>query len=123
MNVIMFAIGILSGSLGAFLMKIGASHMGDAQLGSFSQAVSYVLRLLTNPLSLGGMGLYFFSAVVWSYLLIKLDISFVQPILALTYILTPLLAMFFLSERVSTMRWVGIAIIIVGVFVVARTAA
>jgi drug/metabolite transporter (DMT)-like permease len=62
------------------------------------------------------------SAVIWSYLLTKLDISFVQPILALTYVITPLLAIFFLREHVPALRWVGICIIILGVYIVARTA-
>jgi drug/metabolite transporter (DMT)-like permease len=67
------------------------------------------------------MVLYFLSAVIWSYLLTKLDISFVQPILALTYVATPVLAIIFLGEQVPLMRWVGISIIILGVFVVARS--
>ena len=71
---------------------------------------------------MGGMALYFLSAASWLFLLTKLDISFVQPILALTYVVTPILAVFFLGESVPPLRWVGIAVVVVGVYLIARTA-
>lgn len=118
-----FLIGILIGSFGGILMKLGANHIGHVEINGLGQMIGYVFKLLTNPLSVIGLFLYFFSGVIWSYLLIKLDISFVQPILALTYVVTPILAIFLLHEKVAPMRWVGILVIIFGVFIVAKTAA
>ena len=109
------------GAVGGILMKIGADHIGPVQINSIEQLFMYLFKLFTDWTSLGGIALYFFSAVVWAYLLTKLDISLVQPILALTYVATPILAIIFLHEQVSVMRWVGIAVIIVGVFIVARS--
>lgn len=103
-------------------MKLGARHIGQVEIHSISQLLSYLFKLFTNYESLLGIFLYFLSAVIWSYLLTKLDISFVQPILALTYVITPILAIFLLSEHVAPMRWAGIFVIILGVFIVARTA-
>jgi len=111
------------GAFGGILMKIGAKQIGQMQIHSLAQLIEYLFRLFTNIPSLTGVTLYFFSAVVWSYLLTKLDISFVQPILALTYVATPLLAILILHEHVPAMRWLGIIIIIAGVYVVARTSA
>lgn len=119
--VLIFAFGIAMGAFGGILMKIGAGHMGPIEINSFADLVSFLLRLFTDPASLAGIALYFFSAVVWSYLLTKLDISFVQPILALTYVVTPILAILLLGEHVSIMRWIGITVIVIGVFVVARS--
>jgi drug/metabolite transporter (DMT)-like permease len=120
---VLFAVGILVGASGGILMKIGATQIGGMEINSFADMIHFLFRLFTNVPSLGGVFLYFLSAVIWSYLLTKLDISYVQPILALTYVATPILAIFFLNENVPLIRWVGIAIIIVGVFVVARSAA
>ena len=120
---LIFLFGISMGAFGGVLMKIGAGQIGHVQIHSIMQLAEYLFKLFTNIPSLAGVALYFFAAVVWSYLLTKLDISFVQPILALTYVATPLLAIWLLHEQVPTMRWVGIAIIILGVFVVARTSA
>ena len=110
------------GAFGGILMKIGAGQIGHQEIHTFAQLFHYLFRLFTNLPSLSGVALYFFSAVVWAYLLTKLSISLVQPILALTYVLTPILAIVLLHESVPAARWVGILVIIGGVFIVARTA-
>ena len=120
---IIFVLGISMGALGGILMKLGADKLSSVEIGSFGQVPHFLISLLTQPVLLSGMFLYFLSAVAWSYLLTKLDISFVQPILALTYVVTPVLAIFLLGEHVPLLRWVGIAVIILGVIIVARTSA
>lgn len=49
------------------------------------------------------------------------DYSFVQPASSLAYGVVALLGYTVLGERVSPLRWMGIAIICLGVFVVTRT--
>lgn len=119
---LIFLFGITVGAIGGILMKIGATQIGHVEINSFWQLIEFLIKLFTNIQSLLGIFLYFLSAVTWSYLLTKLDISFVQPILALTYVVTPILAIIILGEHVPAMRWVGILIIIAGVFLVARSA-
>lgn len=119
---LIFLFGITIGAFGGILMKVGATQIGHVEIGSLAQLAHFLIKLFTNVPSLGGVFLYFLSAVTWSYLLTKLSISLVQPILALTYVVTPILAIFLLGEHVPLMRWAGIAVIILGVFVVARTA-
>ena len=121
-TVILFAMSILFGAVGALLMKIGAGQMGTIRLDSAQEIIHFLIKMFTSPTVVGGMIFYFSSAVIWLYLLTKLDISVVQPVLALTYVATPILAIIFLGEGVPLMRWFGILIIICGVFVVARTA-
>lgn len=120
---LIFLFGITMGSFGGILMKIGAKQIGHVEIHSFIQLFEYLFKLFTNVSSLGGVVLYFLSAVTWSYLLTKLDISFVQPILALTYVLTPILAIFLLNEQVPVLRWIGIVVILLGVFIVAHSVA
>jgi drug/metabolite transporter (DMT)-like permease len=49
------------------------------------------------------------------------DYSFVQPASSLAYGIVALLGYLMLGEKVSPLRWAGIAIICLGVFVVGRT--
>lgn len=118
----MFAIGITIGSAGGILMKFGASQVGQLSVYSLAGFLEYSFRLFSNWAVLLGFMAYFGSGVIWTYLLSRLPVSFVQPILALTYVLTPILAVIFLNESVPTLRWVGILIIIIGVVIVARSA-
>src|SRR4051812_4496029 len=119
---LIFALGIIMGSVGGILMKIGAGQIGRIEINSFAQLVEFLFKLFTNVPSLIGVVLYFSAAIAWSFLLTKLQLSFVQPILALTYVLTPILAIVLLHEHVSPMRWIGVVVIIAGVYVVARSA-
>lgn len=119
---LIFAFGILMGALGAILMKMGATQVGHVHVNSVSLLINFLFKILTNFRALSGIALYFISAMAWTYLLTKYAISYVQPILALTYVVTPILAIIILRENVPALRWVGILIIIFGVYIVARTA-
>lgn len=119
--VILFTVSILFGAVGALLMKIGAEQMGVIQLDTAQAVLGFVGKMFTSVTILGGMTMYFLSAVTWLYLLTKLEVSVVQPILALTYIATPILAIVFIGEKVPPARWLGIVVIVIGVFLVART--
>jgi drug/metabolite transporter (DMT)-like permease len=121
-TVILFAMSILFGAVGALLMKVGAGQIGTIRLDTVQEILGFLGKMFTNITILGGMSMYFISAALWLYLLTKLDVSVVQPILALTYVVTPILAIFVIGEGVPATRWVGIMVIILGVFLVARTA-
>ena len=49
------------------------------------------------------------------------DYSFVMPFSAIAYALVPLLGYLFLGEQVSAARWIGIVLIVLGVFLINRT--
>lgn len=121
MNILLFIMGIAFGSFGGILMKSASSSMPALEINGIHQVLHFFLKMFTNPVMLSGVTLYFLSTLIWMYLLTKLPISFVQPILALTYVITPILAIIFLNESVPQARWFGILIILIGVFVVAKS--
>ena len=49
------------------------------------------------------------------------DLSFVVPLTALGYIISTLLAKFFLQEHITLTRWTGIFLIFAGTVVVSTT--
>ncbi len=57
--------------------------------------------------------------LLYSLALKKADFSFVLPITALTYLLGALLAKYYLGETVTPGRWLGAAVITLGVLIVA----
>lgn len=120
MTAILFGLGILMGATGGILTKLGAPGL-FTDIHSAGDIVKFMFSMITNIPVLTGMVLYFGASVVWAYLLTKLPLSYVQPILALTYVVTPILAIVLINEQVPALRWLGIAVIIVGVFIVSRT--
>ena len=116
----LFGLGILMGSVGGVLTKLGAPAL-YTDIHTAGDIVKFMFSMVTNIKVLAGMFLYFGASVVWAYLLTRLSLSYVQPILALTYVVTPILAIILLNENVPAMRWLGIVVIILGVFIVSKT--
>lgn len=58
---------------------------------------------------------------VWIVILYKIDLSIAMPVGSTSYIFVPIVAMFFLHERVSLLRWVGVIFIILGIHFVSRS--
>jgi len=50
------------------------------------------------------------------------DLSYVLPVTSVAYVLVALVGRFVLHEHVSLTRWAGIALIMIGVMLVGRTA-
>ena len=109
-------VGVAFGAAGAVCLKVGA--VGIEYRGSYLDAI---WQMALNPFVVGGFVLYVIPSLIWVVLLKSMPLSLLQPLLAMTYVVTPLMAMLFLSEPISPVRWLGIAVIVVGVCIVARS--
>lgn len=116
---ILAAVGL--GVVGQITLKLGMTQIGRIDSTTVAQPAQIVLRVLTNPLVVAGLGLYVLGAVVWLTVLSRVPLSLAYPILALSYAITPVLAWLLLGESVPSLRWAGIATICLGVFIVSRT--
>lgn len=97
------------------MLKVGAVEINYSQplLQSF-------LELVKNWKIALGIVFYTVPVFIWIYMLKKMPLSAMQPLFALIYVVSPLLAMIFLKEQVSLIRWCGIGIIIFGITVFAQ---
>jgi drug/metabolite transporter (DMT)-like permease len=106
--------GLACESTGVILLKKGMTHIGDLN-GCTSAEMFRVFKAgATSPQILLGV---FFEAVFFGCLLLlmsKSDISFLWPLTALSFVFATLAAMIFLGESVSWVRWIGVALIMLG---------
>ena len=79
------------------------------------------LALAIEPHILGGLACYVVSVVVWVVGLSKVPVSIAYPMLSIGYVVNAVAAYYLLNEAVTPLRFTGIGIIIVGVFIVARS--
>lgn len=79
------------------------------------------LSLAIEPHILAGLACYVVSVVVWVIGLSKVPVSIAYPMLSIGYVVNAIAAYYLLGESVTPMRFAGIGIIIVGVFIVARS--
>jgi multidrug transporter EmrE-like cation transporter len=70
---------------------------------------------------MGGMACYVVSLVVWIMGLSRVEVSIAYPMLSVGYVLNAVAAWYLFGEAVSVTRLVGIGIIIIGVYIVARS--
>jgi drug/metabolite transporter (DMT)-like permease len=76
--------------------------------------------LLVNRSLYFGAGLYLLSALINIYLLRTMDYSVVLPLTSITYIWTMAISYSFLRERIGRGKIVGVALILIGAFLVTR---
>jgi multidrug transporter EmrE-like cation transporter len=79
------------------------------------------LELAFEPHIMGGLACYVVSVVLWIVALSKVPVSIAYPMLSIGYIVNAVAAHYLFGETLSTMRMAGIGVIIVGVFLVARS--
>ena len=79
------------------------------------------LALAIEPHILAGLACYVVSVVVWVIGLSKVPVSIAYPMLSIGYVVNAIAAYYWLGEAVTPMRLAGIGVIIVGVFIVARS--
>ena len=101
-------------------------------MGFLASCASFILKkstsdglsikgLILNPYFYLGGGLYVLSALLNLYLLKQLPYSIVVPLGSLTYIWTLGISYRFLGERVTRQKLLGIALILIGVSLIAVT--
>lgn len=107
-------VGLVFESAGVVLLKKGMTDVGEVKNTSVAEIARVVKASVVNPSILLGV---FFEALFFACLLIlmnKSDISFLWPLTALSFVFATIAAMFFLQEHVSTIRWAGVVLIMLG---------
>lgn len=113
-------VGVLLNAGAQLLLKAGAS--ASAPIVSVAGLRAAAAGLALHPAILGGLVCYAVSVVVWIVALSRVDVSVAYPMLSIGYVVNALLAYWLFGEAVSAERWLGIAVILVGVALVARSA-
>ena len=77
--------------------------------------LSSINSLAKNYSLFAGVGLYGISTILFIPALKGGELSVLYPLVALTYIWVSLLSVKFLGEKMNKVKWMGIALIILGV--------
>ena len=113
----LIALLVVSNVLGHFSLSRGLHEVGP--LVSF--APWPFIHAFLNPLVAAGVALLMVWLISQLSLLSRVDLSYVLPVTSISYVLTALMGKFLLHEPVSTERWIGIGLVVLGVSLVAQT--
>ncbi len=123
MNAVTFSFimtGVLLNAAAQLLLKAGTNAVGHFEL-SAQNIVPVGMRLALEPHIAGGIACYVVSVVVWIVGLSRVDVSIAYPMLSVGYVLNAVAAWYLFGESFTAQKLIGIAFIILGVFLVARS--
>lgn len=111
--------GVLLNAGAQLLLKAGTNALGVIGLaGDWSGQLG---RVALEPHIVAGLGCYVVSVAVWIVGLSRVPVSIAYPLLSLGYVVNAVAAHYLLGEDVTVSRWLGIGLIILGVWLVARS--
>jgi len=112
---------VLFAPLGNVMLSKGMKGIGSAKNWAPTDLFPILLKVLTSGYIWLGIACLLAFFVAYMLVLTWADYSYVQPASAFSYAVVAVLSYFLLGEVVPRLRWAGIAVICVGVFVVGRT--
>jgi len=83
-------------------------------------SISTAIGVIFSPLFIGGASLYVIATGLWLVILSKLPLSVAYPSQSIGYVFGAILALFIFRETISITQWGGMAVIIFGVYLVAK---
>ena len=106
-------IAIMLGAAGQICLKFGLAKLGP------QTPFVVVTAMFRDWHVLAGFIAYGISSLMYLFVLSRLDVSYAYPFVAINYVFVTFLAWLILKETVPTLRIVGLAIICMGVLVLA----
>jgi uncharacterized membrane protein len=107
--------------LGNVLLSKGMKRVGSAKNWAPADLLPILFKILSSGYIWLGIACLLTFFVAYMLVLTWADYSYVQPASAFSYAIVAVMSYLMLGEVVSPLRWVGIAVICVGVFVVGHT--
>ncbi len=113
-------VAFLLEALGVIMIKKGVDEIAvkyrlrESSTPFALNTIKMVGNALTNKHFLIGLALETLFFIGLLYLLGQRDVSFIWPLTSLSFVMTTLAARFLLKEDVSTVRWAGVALIVIG---------
>ena len=112
--------GVLLNAAAQLLLKAGTNAVGHFEF-SAQNIVPVGMKLAFEPHIAGGLACYVVSLVVWIMGLSRVEVSVAYPMLSIGYVLNAVAAWHLFGESLTAQKLIGIAFIVAGVFLVARS--
>jgi multidrug transporter EmrE-like cation transporter len=112
--------GVMLNAAAQLLLKAGVSAVGHFEF-TRANILPIGFKLATQLPIIGGLACYVVSVGVWIVGLSRVEVSVAYPMLSLGYAVNAFAAWYLFGEVLSMQKLVGIAIILVGVVVLARS--
>jgi multidrug transporter EmrE-like cation transporter len=119
-NILFILASVSLNAVGQVLIRQGMLHMGEVPISKtfFTQVLP---RMISNVFLWLAFLCYGISILLWTIVLSKTEVSFAYAFSSLGFVLVTLISTVFLHEHISTLRIAGIAVVCVGIVLVANS--
>ncbi len=114
-------LGIIIFTLVAAAIAAVSQYLLKNAIHKFDLSLKGILSLVRNRGVMFGILLYLVSAVFYLFALDYGQLSFVYSIFSSTFIFVLFISYFALKERITSMRVLGTALVILGIIIIAMT--
>lgn len=121
---LLLASSIVLTSIAQLMMKSGMLGVGELSFSwTFAEQLFSADKIIPLGFVLGGLFCYGLSMLAWIGVLTRIELSIAYPFLSLSYILVYLGAVMLpaLNESVSLIRFAGILLISIGLYLITRS--
>lgn len=112
--------GVLLNTSAQLCLKAGMTQIGHFDF-TLANALPIGFKVMGNPPIITGLFMYVLSVVVWLLVLSRVQVSYAYPMISIGYIVNALAAYFLFGEPMTSLRILGIFVIIGGVYLVAQS--
>lgn len=112
-------ISVCFASAGQILLKIGMNRVGV--LSTSASLLPGLIDAARTPAVILGLALSAAGAAFWLIAISNARLSYAYPMVALGYFVVAILSRLVFHDMISPQRWLGIAVIFVGVTLVAKS--
>ena len=117
MNTLLLLISVLCSSLAQILLKAGVQGIASSGLSP----LAFLIQCAVSPRVVGGVALHVGALGFWLVALRQVDVSYAYPFISLGFVLVFVVSSLWLGETVPPLRMLGLALVIGGIIVIART--
>jgi drug/metabolite transporter (DMT)-like permease len=117
---ILILLAVAFNTVAQLALKAGIDKIGQFEF-TWHNVWPIAWQIMLNPWIVFGMVVYVGSVGVWLMVLSRAPVSMAYPMASLGYITSAIAAYFLLGENLSLIRITGIIVILIGVFMVARS--
>ncbi len=115
---IIFSVGL--SALAQISLKRGMSSDAVGKSFDATNFIEIIQTIFSSPYVILGLSLYGFGAVLWLFVLAKLDVTTAYPFVGLGFILTMILGAWLLGETLTVSKIIGTLLVSIGIVFVAR---
>jgi multidrug transporter EmrE-like cation transporter len=122
MTIGLILVSVTLAAVAQVTLKAGMNHVTDASGGQLALNGDSLKQIASQVWVWAGLAIFAVSAVLWLFALSRANLSFAYPFAALGYVIIVIASILLLDEHVQPLTWVGVALIIGGILLIAQGA-